>query len=144
MSDEPILETSFTYKNYKCCVLFQSLGFRCGYVLVPRWHKLYGQLYSNVDCSNIKCHGGLTYSSHSLLGQESPSWWIGFDCAHTGDVQDTESQIRYFGTSKVDSFFTMLNFMIGNNTEFGTVKNLDFCIQECRNIVDQLVQMEDD
>ena len=142
MSDEPILETYFTYKNYKCCVLFQSLGFRCGYVLVPRWHKLYGQLYSNKDCEAIKCHGGLTYSSHELMGQTSPSWWIGFDCAHTGDILDKESQMRYFGNNNQNNFFNMLNFMTGNNTGFGTVKNLDFCIEECKNIVDQLREIE--
>lgn len=144
MQERPILESSFTYKGYKCCVLFQALGHRCGYVLVPRYHKVYGHLYSDTICFNIKCHGGLTYSSHSLLERESPSWWIGFDCAHAGDIPDRESQMRYFGNAAQDSYFNMLNFMTGNDTGFGTVKNLDFCIQECKNIVDQLEEIENE
>ena len=50
--------------------------------------------------------------------------------------------MRYFGNTKQDSFFNMLNFMTGNSAEFGTVKNLDYCEQECRDIVDQLREME--
>ena len=139
MSKEPVLETYFTYKDYKCCVLFQALGYRCGYVLVPYWHSQYEK---NFDDIPIRCHGGLTYSSHDLMGQTSPSWWIGFDCAHTGDMPDRESQMKYFGDNEQDDFFNMLNFMSGNDTGFGTVKNLDFCIEECKNIVDQLREME--
>ena len=102
MSKEPVLETYFTYKDYKCCVLFQALGHRCGYVLVPYWHSQYEKDYE----------------------------------------PDRESQMRYFGDNDQDNFFNMLNFMSGNDTGFGTVKNLDFCIEECKNIVDQLREME--
>jgi hypothetical protein len=139
--DKPIIESLFHYKNYTCCVLFQPLGFRCGYVLIPKWHKLYEQDYN--DINGIYCHGGLTYSSHVLVNTEYPGWWIGFDCAHAGDGYDRESQSRYFGTTKQDSFFSMLNYMTGNYSEFGTVKTLDFCIQECKNIVDQLEEIDE-
>ena len=127
---KPILESTFRYRDYQCCVVFQELGHRCGYVLVPYWHKLYEQPYTSEDCENIKCHGDLTYASHNLLDKEYPGWWIGFDCAHAGDMPDKESQMRYFGDNKQDSFFSMLNFLTGNDTSFGTVKTLDFCEQE--------------
>lgn len=135
--ERPIIEVTFHYKDFQCCVIFQSFGFRCGYVLVPQWHSYFEQDYDDIP---IICHGGLTYSSHEFLGQKYPGWWIGFDCAHTGDLTDKESLMRYFGNNKQDSFFNMLNFLTGNDTSFGTVKTLDFCIQECKNIVDQLVE----
>ena len=139
MQNDPILESSFTYKGYKCCVLFMPIGHRCGYVLVPHWHSQYGKNYRDIP---IKCHGGLTYSSHFLMGQEFPSWWIGFDCAHAGDIADKESQIKYYGENEQNPFFSMLTFMLEGYDEFGTIKTLDFCEQECRNIVDQLIEME--
>lgn len=36
--------------------------------------------------ADITVHGGLTYSGGNLLGQESDTWWFGFDCAHAGDL----------------------------------------------------------
>ena len=135
-----ILESTFRYKGYQCVVLFTELGHRCGYVYVPYWHKQYEVDYDDIP---VKCHGGLTYSDHRLMDKEYPGWWIGFDCAHAGDMPDRESQIRYFGNTKQDSFFNMLNFMTGNYSgDFGTVKTLDYCEQECRDIVEQLRKLE--
>lgn len=51
------IERDFEYKGYRCIVLVQLKGFRCGYVGVPPSHELYG-----VDCSisdftgEIMCH----------------------------------------------------------------------------------------
>jgi len=137
--DKPIIESIFTYKGYKCCVLFMPLGHRCGYVLVPHYHICCGQNYKDIP---IKCHGDLIYSSHRLMDTEYYGWWIGFDCGHRGDMPDRESQTRYFGEVKQNPFFNMLNFMLGDYGEFGTVKNLDFCVQECKNIVEQLIELE--
>lgn len=138
--DKPIIEYVFTYKGYKCCVLFQDLGFRCGYVLVPRWHPLYEVEYK--DCT-INCHGGITYSDHKLLGEQSPSWWIGFDCAHAGDKIDYECLTKYYGKVEEDSYFNTMRWLTGvDSEEFSSVKNLNFCKQECMHIVDQLVEME--
>lgn len=138
--DKPILEQQGTYKGYKWCVLFQPLGHRTAYVLVPDWHKVYGIDYNKIK---IKCHGGLTFSSHKLLDTEFFGWWIGFDCAHSDDKIDTETQRKYFGEYKRDSYWDMLQFITGNiNDDFATVKNLDFCVAECKNIIDQLIEME--
>ena len=81
--DQPILEQTGTYRDFKWCVLFQSFGYRTAYVLVPTWHKVFEVDYNDID---IKCHGGLTYSSHKLLDKDFFGWWIGFDCAHAGDT----------------------------------------------------------
>ena len=106
--NKPILEITPTYKGYKIAVVWHpDHKYRCAYVLIPYWHKLYEVDYNDMQ---VECHGGLTYSGHYLLDKKYPGWWIGFDCAHGGDTPE-----------KCD---------------------LKFCINECRNIVDQIREME--
>lgn len=42
----------------------------------------------------VRCHGGLTYAEdHPPSGKADGNWWLGFDCAHAGDLcpkYDTE------------------------------------------------------
>ena len=137
--DQPILEQTGTYRDFKWCVLFQSFGYRTAYVLVPTWHKVFEVDYNDID---IKCHGGLTYSSHKLLDKDFFGWWIGFDCAHAGDAMDVETQRKYFSNDKQDPYLSMLSYMADDYSSYGSVKNLDFCISECKNIIDQLREME--
>ena len=95
------IKANFTYEGYKCIVikmeadpvlsLFQEnfpLSYYCGYICVPYWHPAYEKKY---DTIGIECHGGLTYSEHSLLGIPYPGWWIGFDCAHEIDAKHPKS-----------------------------------------------------
>ena len=101
-----IIEYRGTYKDYTFCIVKRGIGFkvyRCGYVLVPAWHWGYEKDYDELF---VKCHGGLTYTSHSLMKIDYPGWWIGFDCAHLGDSEEKQ--------------------------------NLEYCINECKNIIDQL------
>lgn len=60
MSGRYIVEREFEHAGYKCVVVFQSLGHRCGYVGIPITHPLYGKGYD--ECPDISCHGGLTYA----------------------------------------------------------------------------------
>ena len=137
-----IIESSFHYRGFQCCVIFQDLGHRCGYVKIPYWHPAYEKSWDELD---IKCHGGITYASHSLLGKTHASgWWIGFDCAHFGDIPDVQSAIKYFNEGDEEQRKT-LNFLYNldkGQENFGSVKTLDYCIQQCRSIVDQLMEME--
>jgi hypothetical protein len=60
-------------------------GHLCGYIGVPAGHLWHGRSSSSIDAD---VHGGLTFAT---LGSDTkdliPSelWWIGFDCAHSGD-----------------------------------------------------------
>lgn len=63
----------------------QGLGTLCGYVKVPTEHQWHGMGYEEIDdeAGGVDVHGGLTFAAR----QDDPdSWWIGFDCAHYGDV----------------------------------------------------------
>jgi hypothetical protein len=73
----------------------------CGYVGVPETHPAFAKHYDKVDAD---VHGGLTYSDFCQThpsGEEHPAqgichvpyagrphrvWWLGFDCAHSGDL----------------------------------------------------------
>lgn len=73
-----------------------ELGHWCGYVGVPRGHAAYGVEYDDIGC---EVHGGLTFSSRCQHGDQATAichlveegedddvWWLGFDCAHSGDL----------------------------------------------------------
>lgn len=75
-------------------------GALCGYAGVTQDHPAYGADYDALS-DEITVHGGLTFASfcHQGPGPEATSvchvpaegepdnvWWLGFDCAHSGDL----------------------------------------------------------
>lgn len=81
-------------------------GHWCGYVGVPPGHPLHGKDYNDCydDCPDLDVHGGLTYSNKCRGDDEATSvchvpepgrphdvWWLGFDCAHLGDLSPGRS-----------------------------------------------------
>lgn len=88
-------------------------GYRCGYIRVPKGHPWHGQDYDAFACD---VHGGLTFAEPDKAcekGGKDDAWWVGFDCAHAGDLQDPdlpakhrESEMRYRhgGTIKTQVF----------------------------------------
>lgn len=88
-----------------CLINRGPSGALCGYVGVPEGHRLYGVDYDNVRVNNPEndgypdVHWGLTYADR-CQPSEDPSrgichtgevanknvWWLGFDCAHSGDI----------------------------------------------------------
>lgn len=100
------VESLFEHEGLQCAVLrlmeLGWLGWRCGYVAVPKGHPLY-QVKYNDDWENdhsllaeIRVHGGLTYSSipnsddrfEYPIETESDLWWFGFDCNHAYDMPE--------------------------------------------------------
>lgn len=84
-------------------------GHWCGYVGVPPGHRFYKKSYDDVHDAlgygddGLDVHGGLTYSAACDEGPESESichvpapgepdnvWWLGFDCAHSGDLSPAQ------------------------------------------------------
>lgn len=73
----------------------------CGYVGVAEGHPAFEKGYDDVEAD---VHGGLTYADFCQVapdGKENPAegichvplegrphrvWWLGFDCAHSGDL----------------------------------------------------------
>lgn len=74
-----------------CLIVRGQVGALCGYVGVPPSHPWHGVEYDAIDAD---VHGGLTYASkcHGTIchvpapGESDDVWWLGFDCAHAGDI----------------------------------------------------------
>lgn len=132
-------EERFEYKGYPCVILFQSMGFRCGYVGLPKDNQYYGKEYDDIP---VNCHCGLTYSSSTLFCQEDKNtWWIGFDCGHACDGFDLEKIKEYFADNeevmKAMTYMRSYHEMINKDYDFRT---LEYVKEECKKIVDQLIE----
>jgi len=96
-----------------CLIVRGPSGALCGYVGVPDGHPYFNVDYAGCpnqpSCSESWCehrpesvmgvHGGLTFSGFCHEGKEETGichkpvagrpdrvWWLGFDCAHSGDL----------------------------------------------------------
>lgn len=136
----PILEKSFEYRGYKCVVLMTEMGHRCGYVGIPKENSLYNKYYDELN-KYIGCHGGLTYCSSELhCVNDKDKWWIGFDCAHLDDRPDFTTAKQMFKDNKkvIKSLETIEEII-----KVGTVKTLDFCEAQCKDIVKQVINLDE-
>src|SRR5262249_25376638 len=78
-------------------------GSWCGYVGVPEEHRMFGLSYDQASSlaadEYLRVHGGLTFAGTCQEGAEDTGichipqpgqpdkvWWLGFDCAHAGDI----------------------------------------------------------
>jgi hypothetical protein len=86
----------FRHLGFPCIVhRVESHGGLCGYVAVPPghpWHGVDFERDSREDGPTV--HGGVTYADRCTgpvchvpaPGEPDDVWWIGFDCAHAGDI----------------------------------------------------------
>ena len=89
--------------GFVCLALRTSLGAWCGYVGVPPAHPWHGHQGDDDAGGSAVVHGGLTFAvdcrpvhseGHPMDrichvaedGQPDHLFWLGFDCAHAGDL----------------------------------------------------------
>lgn len=128
---QDMVEKKFKYKGLPCVILFTPLGYRCGYVGIPKDKK--------VDSKKIVCHGNITYESKTLFDRKTDQWdgsWIGFDCAHRFDGRDVKAAQKYYADNK---FVQKVVENMASKFSYPP-KTLEFCMNECRSIVDQLIK----
>lgn len=115
-------------KNYLCCVLRSSeFGHLCGYVGFGKDHPLFGKggspTYKGVDSLDV--HGGITWADkicpciHPNVFDKD-LWWLGFDCAHLGDISPTSPTQLLFEEPRA------------------TYRNFEYVREEVINLVKQL------
>lgn len=137
-------EINFIYAGYKCTVMrtiyrvsYESLcgGHLCGYVCIPKNHPWHGKRYEDIICD---CHGGLSYAEQ----KESGEFWIGFDCAHSGDAipsvelgKKTRPELIEL-QKEHEEFIKSLPYAVDNLFK-NSYKNCQFVIDECTSIADQ-------
>lgn len=89
-SKKELPREEFQAHGFPCILRMVPMGTWCGYVGVPKGHPWFGQGYD----LDVNVHGGVTYGAacNEELGVCHPDdgdderWWIGFDCAHAGDI----------------------------------------------------------
>jgi len=138
-----MIEKEYTTKEgYKAVIKFLDVGHRCGYIHIPCTHKAAGIHYytytgfgdysiqedtlSKVQqaINDIEVHGGLTYAEY-----DDNSYVFGFDCAHCNDAPDIEKLAELGLSTDV--------FSLG-----GTVRTLEYCIEECNKLSEQLFEID--
>lgn len=140
MSKTDTIEKYWTTESgYKAICVARNLGFRCGYVEIPEEEVKHLRVKKPKDYKSypIQCHGGLTYCGPSYsywnkdLGfEENNNIWIGFDCFHYGDKIDPEL------INSVDGI------LLEDVYDVGTIRTLDFVMNECENIGKQLILLK--
>lgn len=136
-----IVEKEFEYRGYPCKVKLMDLGHRCGYVGIAPGKQFYNIDYDDIP---VGCHGGLTYGSlEDRLADHRTTFWIGFDCAHLGDGVDYDAVIHKF-TDPETIKFAIEAQRTGIFNRGSEPKSIEFVENECKRIVDQLIELEDD
>lgn len=138
----PKQEKRFGYKGFPCVILFMPMGYRCGYVGIPKESKYYGKSCDDIP---ISCHCGLTYADWKLFHQTGKSvWWIGFDCGHACDSYDVDRTKELYA----DDENIMKQVKIMERTGYfeifkeNPVRTLEYCEKQCKGIVEQLIKLE--
>lgn len=103
-------------------------GHLCGYVRIPADHPYHHKIYEDV---NIDCHFGLTF------GEVSNGHWIGFDCGHMGDIIPSMKKLR----KKYPDLFPIPEELKYSWLFNPTYKNIDYCIEQCKSMADQLIEI---
>jgi hypothetical protein len=122
-----IIESVGSYKDHVFIVKFHDLGYRTGYVKEEPEDDYQQSVYS------LDVHGDVTYYKTHIpeVGQYlPPGTWIGFDCVHNWDNPDAYSCKKYFGKDPITTY---------GSHPAAEVRDLDFCENECRKLIDQLV-----
>lgn len=138
---EPKQEKRFDYKGCPCVVLFVPMGYRCGYVGIPKRDRYYGKFYDDIP---VSCHCGLTYAKDYLHNQaDKEIWWIGFDCGHCCDGYDIDKAKELYADDKnvIEYMEKMADFFRLYNA-VNPPRTLEYCEQQCKEIVEQLIKLE--
>lgn len=125
---------SYGNSKYLIAVAVNDLGYRCGYVGVPKGDPLYGMQYDDEIFDSVDAHGGLNFSDTRKFVTPDDIWFFGFDCGHCGDAVDkmTEEGKAHLNREP-PSFY---NFLLE-----GHVWTLDEVITESESLSNQLANL---
>ena len=126
----PIVEKRLEHKGLPCVVLFNSPGYRNGYVGVP--------IGTEMNTSKVNCHGGIVAVLPNLPGQNDEEfWWIGFSCCHKGDGYDFEEAKKKYALNPGE--MNAIKWMEASyKNKRNKPKTLAFCETECIRIAEQV------
>lgn len=123
------------YGEWLIAVAVNDLGYRCGYVGVPKKDPLYGMSYDDEKIFDAVCvHYGLTFSGTRDFITPDDLWFFGFDCGHIGDAIDiTTAEGKAYFDREITRFRTW--------PLEGHVWTLEETIAESECLADQLIRL---
>ena len=110
--------------GFEWAVTHNGNGFRCGYIRLPVGHPWHGAEYDADVLDGVEVHGGLTFAEADKPCHKpgtDDAWWLGFDCAHSFDGQDTSLPRQ----------FVLCNF------EGSQVRSQEYVEEQCRSLCKQ-------
>ena len=127
-----IKELDLSTGEFHLLVLFNSMGYRTGYVGLHKndFKNKYHLDEEDLELS-IDVHGGVTWTN--FIEEEKEDYiYIGFDCAHYNDATDMESLKFYFPEATNNA--PML--------DSGEVRTKEYAIEQTINMLEQIVSKE--
>jgi hypothetical protein len=130
------LDWTDSVTGYDCAIRrVGTLGHLCGYVRVPETHPYYNKQIMDTDLDNFQVHWGLTFDGkmdfvqddYTLSKDNREGHWIGFDCAHSGDLYPPNI-LKY-------------NENIPSHEVYRT---MEYVKKECENLAKQLKELDCD
>ncbi len=106
-----------------------------GYVRVPQGHPWHGLDY-DADVLDVGVHGGLTFARPDAdcgKGGADDAWWLGFDCAHSGDAPDP----RLMSGEQIAHELAMERRGLGSMRRYDTVRSTEYVAAECKRLCEQ-------
>lgn len=126
----------FEYKGYKCHIKRSDVsGGLCGYVAVSKGSIFYDVDYDDID---LNVHGGVTFGG---VDEVDGLYWIGFDCAHWLDYSPKSTTVMEL-TNRLLQIEEKYPHFLQERDEKSTYKNIEFVRNQCRSMVDQLIEKE--
>lgn len=149
ISDNVVIEGGGSYKGYEYLVTFTGSGNRCGYVALDAEHPFNKSIdEDNYGDAGLAVHGGVTFAGRehdakALLGDNHcDDLWIGFDAAHSNDMQDLETMKLAFPNSRMTAAY--LEDPRPRLDYYATVKSLAYMEEECRGLINQLIRVQEE
>jgi hypothetical protein len=111
-----------------------SMGQLNGYIQLPAHHPWVFQDPFEIDCD---VHGGITFGGPDEKGD----YWIGFDCAHSGDIVPSHKDIGENVKKEMVERFPFLSETLNASPIFEShYRNIDYVKKECESLVDQMLE----
>jgi hypothetical protein len=116
------------HAGYKWAIVHNAMGYRCGYVRLPKGHPWHGKDYNDIPA---EVHGGLTFGEPDKPCDkpgDDDAFWIGFDCGHYDDLPDPLLPAPY----RIPEYQFLRLGQVG-----ATIKTQEYVEAECRSLCEQ-------
>ncbi len=124
-----------THAGFDWIVMHNGMGFRTGYVKVPKGHPWCGKEWDNIDA---EVHGGITFTETN-----EDECWVGFDAGHGFDLPDPDLVKDREPDSPVLQFISIFE-KIGllGSPKYAAVRTQAYMENECRSLCEQAMKAQ--